>query len=176
LEYAGFNPIIIESVGAGQTEVEISNIADITVVVFNPNTGDSIQTIKSGLTEIGDIYLVNKSDLAGTNQLFDAVRDFIGDSERNPIILKTSVKKNSGITVFAKTLKDMMILKKKYQKEKCLERLELELKDIVLNNIKEKIDDMLDSDKTFSKYLKKLQSKDIDPFEAGDKITKSLLK
>ena len=81
LEYAGFNPIIIESVGAGQTEVEISNIADITVVVFNPNTGDSIQTIKAGLTEIGDIYLVNKSDLAGTNQLFDAVRDFIGDSE-----------------------------------------------------------------------------------------------
>ena len=176
LEYAGFNPIIIESVGAGQTEVEISNIADITVVVFNPNTGDSIQTIKSGLTEIGDIYLVNKSDLAGTNQLFDAVRDFIGDSERNPTILKTSVKKNSGITVFAKTLKDMMTLKKKHQKEKCLERLEVELKDIVLNNIKEKIDDMLDSDKTFSKYLKKLQSKDIDPFEAGNKITKSLLK
>ena len=176
LEYAGFNPIIIESVGAGQTEVEISNIADITVVVFNPNTGDSIQTIKSGLTEIGDIYLVNKSDLAGTNQLFDAVRDFIGDSERNPTILKTSVKKNSGITVFAKTLKDMMAVKKKHQKEKCLERLESELKDIVLNNIKEKIDDMLDSDKTFSKYLKKLQSKGIDPFEAGDKITKSLLK
>ena len=176
LEYAGFNPIIIESVGAGQTEVEISTIADITVVVFNPNTGDSIQTIKSGLTEIGDIYLVNKSDLAGTNQLFDAVRDFIGDSERNPTILKTSVKKNSGITVFAKTLKDMMAVKKKHQKEKCLERLESELKDIVLNNIKEKIDDMLDSDKTFSKYLKKLQSKGIDPFEAGDKITKSLLK
>jgi len=176
LEYAGFNPIIIESVGAGQTEVEISNIADITVVVFNPNTGDSIQTIKSGLTEIGDIYLVNKSDLVGTNQLFDAVRDFIGDSERNPVILKTSVKKNSGIKAFAKTLKDMMAVKKKIQKEKCLERLEAELKDIVLNNIKEKIDDMLDSDKTFSKYLKKLQSKDIDPFLAGDKITKSLLK
>ncbi len=176
LEYAGFNPIIIESVGAGQTEVEISNIADITVVVFNPNTGDSIQTIKSGLTEIGDIYLVNKSDLAGTNQLFDAVRDFIGDSERSPVILKTSVKKNSGIKVFAKTLKDMMTAKKKTQKDKCLERLEVELKDIVLNNIKEKMDNMLDSDKTFSKYLKKLQSKDVDPFQAGDKITKSLLK
>ncbi|HEY5735945.1 MAG TPA: methylmalonyl Co-A mutase-associated GTPase MeaB [Nitrosopumilus sp.] len=176
LEYAGFNPIIIESVGAGQTEVEISNIADITVVVFNPNTGDSIQTIKAGLTEIGDIYLVNKSDLSGTNQLFDAVRDFIGDSDRNPIILKTSVKKNSGITVFAKTLKDLMKLKKKFKDAKNKERLEAELKDIVLNNIKEKIDDMLISDKTFSKYLKKLQSKDIDPFQAGDKITKSLFK
>ncbi|MGY5150205.1 MAG: methylmalonyl Co-A mutase-associated GTPase MeaB [Candidatus Nitrosopumilus sp. bin_68KS] len=176
LEYAGFNPIIIESVGAGQTEVEISNIADITVVVFNPNTGDSIQTIKAGLTEIGDIYLVNKSDLAGTNQLFDAVRDFIGDSVRNPTILKTSVKKNSGITLFAKTLKEMMVSKKKLKKEKEQKRLEDELKDIVLNNIKEKMDHMLDSDKSFSKYLKKLQTKTIDPFDAGDKITKSLLK
>lgn len=176
LEYAGFNPIIIESVGAGQTEVEISNIADITVVVFNPNTGDSIQTIKAGLTEIGDIYIVNKSDLSGANQLFDAVLDYIGGTERNPIILKTSVKKNSGITVFAKTLKDMMKSKLKSKKEKNQERLEAELKDIVLNNFKEKIGGMLDSDKMFSKYLKKLQSKSIDPFEAGDKITKSLLK
>jgi LAO/AO transport system kinase len=176
LEYAGFNPIIIESVGAGQTEVEISNIADITVVVFNPHTGDSIQTIKAGLTEIGDIYLVNKSDLSGTNQLFDAVRDFIGDSERNPIILKTSVKKNTGIVEFAKTLKELMALKKKNKPTKDAERLETELKDIVLNNIQDKIDHMLTSDTQFSKYLKKLQTKGIDPFDAGDKITKSLLK
>jgi LAO/AO transport system kinase len=176
LEYAGFNPIIIESVGAGQTEVEISNIADITVVVFNPNTGDSIQTIKAGLTEIGDIYLVNKSDLDGTNQLFDAVRDFIGATERNPVILKTSVKKNTGITPFAKILKEMMSLKKKSKKEKDQERLETELKDIVLNNLKERMDELLDSDKTFSKYLKKLIAKDIDPFEAADKITKSMVK
>ncbi len=176
LEYSGFDPIIIESVGAGQTEIEISNIADITVVVFNPHTGDSIQTIKAGLTEIGDIYLVNKSDLSGTNQLFDAVRDHIGDSERNPTILKTSVKKNTGIAVFAKTLKEMMKSKKKSKKEKDHKRLEAELKDIVLNNIQEKIDDVSDSDKLFSKYLKKLQTKSIDPFEAGDKITKSLLK
>ena len=176
LEYAGFNPIIIESVGAGQTEVEISNIADITVVVFNPNTGNSIQTIKAGLTEIGDIYLINKSDLDGANQLFDAVRDFIGGSDGNPIILKTSVKRNSGITPFAKILKEMMASKKKYKKEKDNERLETELKDIVLNNIKEKMNEMLNSDKTFSKYLKKLQVKDIDPFEAADKITQSLVK
>ena len=176
LEYAGFNPIIIESVGAGQTEVEISTIADITVVVFNPNTGDSIQTIKAGLTEIGDIYVVNKSDLAGTNQLFDAVRDYIGDSKRNPAILKTSVKKNSGITVFAKTLKDMMNIKKKFKSEKDLERFEAELKDIVLNNIKEKVEEMIESNKIFSNYLKKLQSKKMDPFTAGDKLSKSLIK
>ncbi len=176
LEYAGFNPIIIESVGAGQTEVEISNIADITVVVFNPNTGDSIQTIKAGLTEIGDIYVVNKSDLPGTNQLFDAVRDYIGDSARNPIILKTSVTRNSGITVFAKTLKDMMSIKKKFKTEKDLERFETELKDIVLNNIKEKFEEMIESDNTFSNYVQKVTYKKIDPFTAGDKISKSLIK
>ncbi len=176
LDYAGFNPIIIESVGAGQTEIEISNIADITVVVFNPNTGDSIQTIKAGLTEIGDIYIVNKSDLDGANQLYDAVREYIGSSEKNPVILKTSVKKNSGISEFAKTLKEMMVTKNKNKREKDLFRLETELKDLILNNMSEKIEVMLESDKTFSKYLKKIQSKEIDPFEAADKITASLVK
>ena len=176
LEYAGFNPIIIESFGAGQTEVEISNIADITVVVFNPNTGDSIQTIKAGLTEIGDIYIINKSDLDGANQLFDAVREYIGSSEKNPVILKTSVKKNSGISEFAKTLKEMIVIKNKNKQEKDMLRLENELKDIVLNNMSEKVQAMLESYKTFSKYLKKIQSKEMDPFEAADKITKSLIK
>ena len=176
LEYAGFNPVLIESVGAGQTEVEISNIADITVVVFNPNTGDSIQAIKAGLTEIGDIYLVNKSDLSGTNQLFDAVRDFIGDSERRPVILKTSAKKNLGITVFAKTLNDMIKSKEASKDVRDLQRLEAELRDIVLNNMKQRVDQMLSDDKTFSDYLKKLQSRDIDPFQAGDRITRSLLR
>lgn len=176
LEYAGFDPIIIESVGAGQTEIEISKISDITVVVFNPNTGDSIQTIKAGLTEIGDIYIVNKSDLDGAAQLFDAVRDFIGAAEKNPIILKTSVKKNKGIEEFAKKLRELMVLKKKSKKEQDKIRLEMELKDIVLNNMKEKIDSMLDSNMAFSKILKKVQDKQIDPYEAADKVTKSFVK
>ena len=176
LEYAGFNPIIIESVGAGQTEVEISNIADITVVVFNPHTGDSIQTIKAGLTEIGDMYLVNKSDLDGSAQLFDAVQDFIGASEKNPIILKTSTKRNKGIAEFAKKLKELMKLKNKEKKNIENSRLESELKDIILNNIKEKVDSMLDSNKSYSSYLKKLQSKQIDPYEAAEKVSKNLVK
>ncbi|MEO9309918.1 MAG: methylmalonyl Co-A mutase-associated GTPase MeaB [Nitrososphaera sp.] len=176
LEYAGFNPIIIESVGAGQTEVEIANIADITVVVFNPHTGDSIQTIKAGITEIGDIYLVNKSDLDGASQLYDSVKEFIGMTEKNPIILQTSATKNKGIDEFAKTLKDLMDKKKKTKKELDGKRLEIELKDIVLNNVRNKIDTLLESDKTYSKYLKMLQSRKIDPFEAADKISDSILK
>lgn len=176
LEYAGFNPIIIESVGAGQTEVEISNIADITVVVFNPHTGDNIQTIKAGITEIGDIYLVNKSDLDGAAQLFESVKEFIGMTERNPIILKTSTTKNQGIDELAKQLKKLMLQKKKLKRDLDSKRLEVELKDIVLNNVKNRIDLLLESDKNYNKYLKRLQQKEIDPFEAADKISGSLLK
>lgn len=176
LEYAGFNPIIIESVGAGQTEVEIANIADITVVVFNPHTGDSIQTIKAGLTEIGDVYIVNKSDLDGATQLFESVKEFIGMTERNPVILQTSVTKNKGIDEFAKKLKEMMVQKQKTKKDRDVKRLESELKDIVLNNVKVKIDSLLESEKNYSKYFKKLQAKEIDPFEAADKISTSIFK
>jgi LAO/AO transport system kinase len=176
LEYAGFNPIIIESVGAGQTEVEIANIADITVVVFNPNTGDSIQTIKAGLTEIGDIYLVNKSDLDGASQLYQAVQEFIGMTERNPIILQTSATKNKGIDEFAKKLKELMNAREKSKKEHDVARLEIELKDIILNNVRHKLDSVLESDKNYAKYLKKLQLRQIDPFEAADKISSSIIK
>ena len=176
LEYAGFNPIIIESVGAGQTEVEISNIADITVVVFNPHTGDSIQTIKAGITEIGDMYIVNKSDLDGAGQLFQAVQDFIGSIEKNPIILKVSSKTGKGMAEFVKELNTSMKKKKKDKKQKENDMLAVELNDIILNTVNEKISAMLTSSKSYSEYLKKVQSKKIDPFEASDKISKELLR
>ena len=176
LEYAGFDPIIIESVGAGQTEIEIAKIADITVVVFNPHTGDSIQTIKAGLTEIGDIYIVNKSDLSGAAQLFQAVQNYIGDSQKNPVILMTSTKSSNGILEFSKILLKMMKEKQKTKKDTEKLRLESELKDIVLNNIKIKIDSMFASGNSYSKYLKQVQSKKMNPFEAADKISKNITK
>jgi len=176
LEYAGFDPIIIESMGAGQTEIEIAKIADITVVVFNPHTGDSIQTIKAGLTEIGDIYIVNKSDLSGASQLFQAVQNYIGDSQKNPVILKTSTKSSNGILEFSKILLKMMKEKQKTKKDTEELRLESELKDIVLNNIKNKIDSMFASGNSYSKYLKQVQSKKMNPFDAADKISNNITK
>ena len=176
LEYAGFNPIIIESVGAGQTEIEISNIADITVVVFNPYTGDSIQTIKAGITEIGDIYIVHKSDLDGASQLFQSVQDFIGTVEKNPLILQVSSKTGKGISEFIKELKKLMVIKKKDKKLSEKQKLAKELDDIILNNISQKVASILHSSKSYSEYLKKVQEKKIDPFEAADNISKSILK
>ncbi|HYT40855.1 MAG TPA: methylmalonyl Co-A mutase-associated GTPase MeaB, partial [Methylomirabilota bacterium] len=66
LDAAGYGLIIVESVGAGQVEVQISNVVNITAVVLSPQTGDNIQAIKAGLTEIGDLYIVNKGDLEGS--------------------------------------------------------------------------------------------------------------
>src|SRR2546425_13225540 len=174
LEFAGFDPIIIESVGAGQTEVDISKVVDVTVVVFNPHTGDNIQTIKAGLTEIGDIYLINKSDLQGANQLFDSVRDFIGMSDTNPTIMLTSAKSKKGITELAKKLKDLVEAKRKNKKTQKQSRLEAELRDNVLNNVKNKVNTMLYSSNTFAKCLKKVQSRELDPFEAAEKISKMI--
>ena len=176
LEYAGFDPIIIESVGAGQTEIDISNVADITVVVFNPHTGDSIQTIKAGITEIGDIYLVHKSDLDGASQLFQSVQDFIGTVEKNPLILKVSSKTGKGITEFITELKKIIEKRKKEKKLTENGKLAKELDDIILNNINQKVATMLHSNKSYSGYLKKVQERKIDPFEAADQISNSIMK
>ena len=176
LEYAGFDPIIIESVGAGQTEIDISNVADITVVVFNPHTGDSIQTIKAGITEIGDIYLVHKSDLEGASQLFQSVQDFIGTVEKNPLILKVSSKTEKGVSEFITELKKIMVKRRKEKKLTEKEKLAKELDDIILNSINQKVATMLHSNKSYSGYLKKVQDRKIDPFEAADQISNSIMK
>jgi len=68
-----------------------------------------------------------------------------------------------------------MVKKKKTKKEQDNDRLESELKDIILNNIKGKIDSMPDSDKAFSNYLKKVQSKQMNPYDAADKISKLMI-
>ena len=158
------------------TEIDISKVSDITVVAFNPHTGDSIQTIKAGITEIGDIYLVNKSDLDGATQLYQALVDFVGNTEDKNLILKTSVKRNKGIKELAKILKDLMKQKTKDKKDSEKLRLESELEDIILNNVHQEISTMIGNSKSFSTYLKKVQEKKIDPFEAADKLTKNFLK
>jgi len=146
------------------------------VVVCNPHAGDSIQTIKAGITEIGDIYLVHKSDLEGASQLFQSVQDFIGTVEKNPLILKVSSKTEKGVSEFITELKKIMIKRRKEKKLTEKEKLAKELDDIILNNIKQKVATMLHSNKSYSGYLKKVQDKKMDPFEAADKISSGIVK
>lgn len=172
LEYTGFDPIIVESVGAGQTEIEISNISDVTIVVFNPNTGDNIQTIKAGITEIGDIYVVNKSDLHGSLQLYKSVQDYIGESKT---VLLTSTKTQKGVDKLVQTIQKFLNEKNKMKKLNNKSKIKHELRDIVLNNIKEKIDMELQSKKTL-KYLELVELKKIDIFKAADQVSNLLMK
>ena len=121
------------------------------------------------------MYLINKSDLPGSNQLFDSVRDFIGMSDKNPIVMLTSAKSNKGVIDFAKKLEELMKEREKTKIKEEESRLNSELRDIVLNNVKSKVSTLLDSSKSYASYLKKVQSKKIDPFEAADKISKELV-
>src|SRR5690554_6107996 len=71
----GFDYIVVETVGAGQSEVKIASIADITLVVAVPNLGDDIQAFKSGIMEIADIFVLNKADLPGIDALYTALQE-----------------------------------------------------------------------------------------------------
>jgi LAO/AO transport system kinase len=69
LDAAGFDVILVETVGVGQDEVEISRLADVTLVVLTPGMGDDVQTIKAGIMEIADVFVINKADLPGAEKL-----------------------------------------------------------------------------------------------------------
>ncbi|MCL6450503.1 MAG: methylmalonyl Co-A mutase-associated GTPase MeaB [Acetobacteraceae bacterium] len=69
LEAAGFDPILVETVGAGQGEVEVMRYADTVLVLLMPGLGDDIQAIKAGILEIGDVFVVNKADLPGADRM-----------------------------------------------------------------------------------------------------------
>lgn len=174
LEYAGFDPVIIESVGAGQTEVDISDIADVTVVVFNPHTGDSIQTIKAGITEIGDICVINKADLPGSSALYDAVRDYIGESDRRPAVLKTSVKEKTGITGLADTIRERLEAAKSSAPERRARRLEAETKGIVFNHLRDKVDAMLAPGGSAHGIVESVRKGETDPYDAAGRIIQSM--
>lgn len=97
---AGFDTIFIESVGVGQSEVGIMSVADVVVVVLNPGTGDEIQTLKAGVMEIGDVYLVNKADLAGADDLERSLRraNLVSPgTELSPLILRTIAADGTGV-------------------------------------------------------------------------------
>ena len=78
LDACGFRLILIETVGTGQSEVEVASIADTTVVVQAPETGDEVQALKAGLLEVADIVVVNKADRAGAERTAAALRAMLG--------------------------------------------------------------------------------------------------
>ena len=175
LDAAGYGLIMIESVGTGQLEIEVSKVVNLTLVVFTPNTGDKVQAVKAGITEIGDIYIVNKGDLEGANTLYNTIRDLIGETERKPIILKCSAKTGKGIKEVAETINNLLNERLDNFRAKDHELLEIELKDMVLNILKDKIIRMLNDNPNYHNFIDKIQNKKMDPFQAAEELITNLL-
>ena len=176
LDVAGYNIVLIESVGAGQLEVEISRVVDLTVVVFTPHTGDNVQAVKAGLTEIGDIYVVNKADLEGATSLYQTVLDLIGDTGRRPTVLKTSVKTGDGVAELSKSIDKLLKEKSINYKERERKMLEDELTDMILNNLEKKVSSMIAQDRKYSEYIDRLARKEIDPYVAAEELATILFR
>lgn len=97
LKASNFDLILVETVGVGQSEVEIAGLADKTVVVLVPESGDEVQNIKSGLMEIADCFVVNKADRDGADTFANNLKKIVHQGVKSIPILKTVAAKNKGI-------------------------------------------------------------------------------
>jgi LAO/AO transport system kinase len=106
LDAAGYGRVIVETVGAGQDEVEVAAMADTTVVVLTPGSGDDVQAMKAGIMEIADILVVNKSDLPNADLLARQLASLMdaAPGERKTPILQTAGAHNEGIATLLDAL------------------------------------------------------------------------
>lgn len=97
LDSAGIDVILVETVGVGQTDVEVTHISDIVVVVLMPNIGDVIQLSKAGLLEVGDLFVVNKSDIEGTNIFVSSLYSALKEPWKHRPIFSVSSVSGEGV-------------------------------------------------------------------------------
>ncbi len=121
---AAFDHIIIETVGVGQSEIEIAGLADVTVVVVVPEAGDEVQTMKAGLMEIADVFVVNKADRPDADQFVKNLRLMLAPAFHNhtmPVpVIKTIASQKNGIEELLKTINEVIAHKKDNDKRSWL--------------------------------------------------------
>jgi LAO/AO transport system kinase len=120
LQQGDFDWIIIETVGVGQSEIEIAGLADVTAVVLVPEGGDEIQTMKAGLMEIADLFVVNKADRPDAARYLNHLKLMLAPvyarSEKEIPILQTTATTNEGIAQLYQTLQDVALSQKQEDK------------------------------------------------------------
>jgi LAO/AO transport system kinase len=108
LDAAGFDVVLIETVGVGQDEIDIAGLADVRVVVVVPDAGDDVQDMKAGLMEIGDIFVVNKSDRPGADRAVASLQAEVGGERRGvpkvPHVLATVATDGTGVSELVRTI------------------------------------------------------------------------
>ena len=196
---AGFEIIIVETVGAGQAEVDIARLADTTIVVEAPGLGDEIQTIKAGILEIADILVVNKADKPGAENAIRALRNMLSlahpetttmthhgvemevsvDLEENPDqswvppIIPTTATTGEGITALIEEIKaHQEHLEKSGEWEvRSKARLKSELENLLQISLRKHWNDSI-SPTAYQKILEQVSNRQISPRKAVEKLMK----
>jgi LAO/AO transport system kinase len=181
LDASGRDLIMIETVGVGQDEVDIVRLADVTIVILVPGMGDDVQTIKAGIMEIADIFVINKSDREGAESVEREIRAMqsLATHARNdrwtPPIVKTVASEGVGAEDLAKAIadyaaylkKENLVLKKNV--ENWQERLIEMLRDAML----EKARRQMDSD-TLEHYASEIAEHKRDPYSLVEEIVRGV--
>jgi LAO/AO transport system kinase len=163
----GFDPVILETVGVGQSELEVAAVADTTIVVLTPNLGDGVQMIKAGILEIADIFVVNKADLEGSHRAVTELRGMLSLSkptpalragapkEWKPPIIATSAARQEGID----KLWEAVIAHRRHlessgrDRELARQRLEDETAEVAADIARDRVRRALAEDPTVAKRL-----------------------
>ena len=179
LDAAGKDVVLVETVGAGQSEVEIVKVAQTIVVVHAPGLGDEIQAIKAGIMEIADIFVVNKADRDNAN---NTVMDLkatlqLGESKsvwKSPV-LKTVALTGEGVTeLIEKIGEHREFLQSQVRSERELLRAEAELVEAIKDRVASSIVFGLRKHGKFEELLQRIISREIDPASAAEELLRKM--
>lgn len=180
MEASGYDVVIIETVGVGQSELSIAQTADTTVLTLMPGSGDDIQAIKSGIMEIGDIFVVNKGDLPGANKTASEIIASLelsskGQNWKAPVHV-TNAEVNEGVAAVWKSIKEhrSFLLSSGGLKERRKHKLESELSELVSEIARNKLKDSLSESEPVRKLLSMMLEREIDPHSAAQKVVSEI--
>lgn len=175
LDAYGCDVILIETVGVGQSELDVMNIADSTIVVLNPGGGDSVQAFKAGIMEIADLFVINKADLPGTDKLEIEVEQMLDlvkhDAPWRPPVVKTISTQAQGIEqLWQETMRHHDYLQASGEWEARRSRhLREEVIEIVNYQIYQRMIRGIESG-AFAEELASVASRQTDPYGVADEI------
>ncbi len=178
----GKDIIFVETVGVGQSEVDIVKAADTTMVVLIPGMGDDIQAIKAGILEIGDVFTINKADHDGADKLvreMNMMLDLDGMmTDWRPPIQKVIASQNEGITETIENIEKhfQYISNNGILTKRRTERSKNEMMDVLHNNIGSYITKKLVETGEMDKYVEQIKARETDPYTVVGNIMKSMLK
>ncbi len=170
LDAAGYDIVLIETVGIGQTELEVARVADITVVVLMPQTGDEVQAMKAGLLEIGDIFVMNKSDIEGADRAIVQIATFVSRRDgKKPPIVKTVARTCEGVKLLADHI---LNIRENFNKEevKDINRIKNDLKQIISEKMEALTSQMLYDESTLAIHASRISQNKENIEDAAKKI------